>query len=59
MKDADKLKLMLLAWNYQNSNAGMIDVLCLIIFLKFLSFIFKFHSIVVTESTNFSNWNLI
>lgn len=22
MKDADKLKLMLLAWNYQNSNAG-------------------------------------
>lgn len=23
MKDADKLKLMLLAWNYQNSTAGM------------------------------------
>lgn len=43
MKDADKLKLMLLAWNYQNSNAGMIDVLCFNEILLLLSSIYVLY----------------
>lgn len=56
IKDADKLKLMLLAWNYQNSNAGNTRRDNVQIFRhKLIHFSMNFRSSQWNRSTRFGN----